>query len=33
MSISGMIFMLCMAAFFVWYFVHKMNEPVSKLTR
>ena len=33
MSISGIIFMLGMAAFFVWYFFHKMNEPVSRITK
>ena len=26
MSISGIAFMLCMAAFFIWYFNHKMAE-------
>jgi hypothetical protein len=30
MSISGIAFMLCMAAFFIWYFNHKMNEPAPK---
>ncbi len=33
MSISGIAFMLCMAAFFIWYFNHKMGEvppPDSK---
>ena len=33
MSISGIGFMLGMAAFFIWYFKHKMNEPAPKNTK
>jgi hypothetical protein len=33
MSISGIGFMLGMAAFFIWYFNHKMNEPAPKNTQ
>jgi Protein of unknown function (DUF3149) len=33
MSISGIAFMLCMAAFFIWYFNHKMNEADSQFSK
>ena len=33
MSISGIAFMLGMAAFFTWYFIHKTNETASHNSR
>jgi hypothetical protein len=33
MSISGIAFMLCMAAFFIWYFKHKMDEADAQRSK